>query len=684
MRNWIQWLLLAAILLLALALRWTGLDWDDYNHYHPDERYITWVATSVEWPSSWGDALDPIKSSFNPFYWPADAASEGIVILQGEQRKFAYGHFPLYLGVAATRLVEKIGPSLQSFFPDDWLLTSDILNARSLIEFRHLTAVTRGLTGLVDALLILILFLIGRRMYSAEVGLLAAAFLALNVMHIQLSHFFAADPYMALFVALALYFMIRGVTSSREEPASEENDGAERGLWDWLHCLPVTCNLLLAAAFIGLAVGSKFAAIMLFLPLVTAVLLGSTHRRWALLLASALVAFLVFFITNPFAILDLGCEAITPVVHLGPLAIPELDWRSCYLQNIFTQGAMVRGEIDLGFTRQYAGTWPYLYPIEMQLRWGMGWLLGLLAFAGFGWAIWQAIRYAAQRINARLLADSEAASAQGDASLVLLAWTLPFFLTTGSFYVKFMRYLLPLTPFLMLYAAALLWHLRSRKFRYLAAGLVLLVTAIYAFSFINIYDDDHPWNNASRWVYANVEQGTLIASEQWDDSLPTSMLVDGRLRRHNEYEDEQLTWLTGPDGKDTEKKLLNNLDLLERAEYVTIMSNRIYGVVPRLQQRYPLSNEFHQLLFDGTLGYEPVFVNTRTPNLFGLHLKPDSFVWPAVQPPPMVETYLSGLPGFSGGRFDESFTVYDQPLVIIFHNVEGKTAEEMRQHFSVE
>ena len=57
MRRWLQWLLLAIILLLALALRWTGLDWDDYHHYHPDERYITWVATSIEWPSTLRDAL---------------------------------------------------------------------------------------------------------------------------------------------------------------------------------------------------------------------------------------------------------------------------------------------------------------------------------------------------------------------------------------------------------------------------------------------------------------------------------------------------------------------------------------------------------------------------------------------------------------------------------------------------
>jgi len=201
---------------------------------------------------------------------------------------------------------------------------------------------------------------------------------------------------------------------------------------------------------------------------------------------------------------------------------------------------------------------------------------------------------------------------------------------------------------------------------------------------VNLYRSDHPWNVASRWIYANVTEETLIASEQWDDSLPTTMVVDGKLRRRNEYESDQLTWLTGPDELDAEVKLERNLDLLEQAEYVTVMSNRIYGVLPRLPQRYPLSSQVHQHLFDGTLGYQPVFANVRTPNLMGFHLKPDAFIWPDLQPPALVQDYLAGLQGFDGGRFDESFTVYDQPLVIVFQNVERKTAGEMRHFFSAD
>ena len=40
-------------------------------------------------------------SSLNPYYWPADAESPGVIVLQDEPRRFAYGHLPLYAGVLA-------------------------------------------------------------------------------------------------------------------------------------------------------------------------------------------------------------------------------------------------------------------------------------------------------------------------------------------------------------------------------------------------------------------------------------------------------------------------------------------------------------------------------------------------------------------------------------------------------
>lgn len=673
MQSWKQWALLALILLVALAFRWTGIDWDGYQHYHPDERYITWVATTIEWPSALDEAFDPTQSPLNPFYWHPQAASAGIEVVQDEPRDFAYGHVPLYLGVAATRLVERLAAGGQALLPAGWLVTADIFNGRSAIEFRHLTAVTRALTGLVDAATVLLIFLLGRRLFGAAVGLLAAAFLALNVMHIQLSHFFTVDPYLAFFGLAALYFIVRSIYAAE---SIRENGAESIGQ----RCSP-SCNLLIAAFFVGLAVGAKFSALLLLLPLVAAVWLALPgHRIWRLFAVLA-VALLTFVISNPFAILDNSCEVLSPAMSVGPLHISELDWRSCYLSNIVTQGAMVRGQSDLGFTRQYDGTLPYLYPIEMQLRWGMGWPLGLLAFAAFIWVIWFTARPIWWRLGTSEKDTPGPLPTLTFALLLLLIWTLPFFIVTGSFYVKFMRYLQPLTPLLMLFAAAMLLSLKDRRVRLAALLVVLIPTAVYALSFMNIYRVDHPWNEASRWIYANVPPGTLLASEQWDDSLPTTMEVDGRFRRRAEYQDQQLTWLTGPDHADKEAKLQKNLATLEKAAYVTLLSNRVYGVVPRLEDRYQLSHVYHQLLFDGALGFEPVYVNTRMPGLFGANYRPDSFVWPALQPPPEVSDYLSAFPGLNGGRFDESFTVYDQPLAMIFKKVEQKSAAEMRAYF---
>ena len=169
------------------------------------------MATTIEFPSPGSLSRadwQPETSTFNPFHWPPQAASEGIVVLQDEQRDFAYCHVPLYLGVLATRLVEQIGPALIPLLPDGWSLTADVLNGAGRIEFHHLTAVGRALTAMFDVGTVLLTFLLGRRLYGAMVGLWAAALLTLTVLHVQLAHFFASDPYLTFFVMVALYAMV--------------------------------------------------------------------------------------------------------------------------------------------------------------------------------------------------------------------------------------------------------------------------------------------------------------------------------------------------------------------------------------------------------------------------------------------------------------------------------------------
>ena len=43
-------LFLVGLLTAAAVLRLTNINWDQYQHVHPDERFIVWVADSIDAP----------------------------------------------------------------------------------------------------------------------------------------------------------------------------------------------------------------------------------------------------------------------------------------------------------------------------------------------------------------------------------------------------------------------------------------------------------------------------------------------------------------------------------------------------------------------------------------------------------------------------------------------------------
>jgi hypothetical protein len=650
-----RWLLVL-ILLLAAAVRFTGLDWDGYEHYHPDERYITWVATTIEWPDSWATAFVPERASWNPFYWPPEASSEGIQVPQGEPRDFAYGHFPLYLGVAATRVLEKLAP-LATVLPDGWLLTRDLLNGAGRGEFDHLAAAARATTALIDTLTVLVVFLLGRQLYGLWAGLLASLLSALTVLHIQLAHFFAVDPYLTLFSTAALLFLV--VATRRP------------GAWQ-----PV----VLASAMIGLAVGAKFTAVLLFLPLAVALWGDRTlapRQAAGRFLALAVVSSVVFAVTNPFAVLDWTCQVVTPQRQIGPLTIPALNWGNCYLENVVQQSAMVRGSGRFPFTRQYAETAAFAYPVVQQVRWGMGPLLGLAAFAG---GLWVALRWASGAVRERIAERWRGAlAAVSGGELVVLSFVLPYFVINGSFYVKFMRYMQPLLPLLAVFGAGLIAAAagRWRRGALAVAVLVVAATALYAAAFVGLYEAPHPWVAASRWLHENVAERAAIAGEKWDEALPSTVEIGGERLSRSRFVEVEVDWLGGVGARDDEDKLRKNFALLAATDYVVVASNRSYGVAGRLPGLYPLTRAYYEKLFGGELGYEVVFASGRAPQLGGTWLWPDRFGYARLTPPDAVARYLDGQRKVERGYADESFTVYDQPLVMVFENQGRLSAAEM-------
>jgi YYY domain-containing protein len=532
-RSRLAWL--AALVLLAATVRFIGLDFDQRHHFHPDERAIA-------------DAVG--RLSFDPAH------------LQLNPKFFAYGSFPLYV---------------------DGIVTSTVANIPGLRGYDERILVGRGISAVVGTLTVLLLALLGARLYNFQVGLLAGALLAACVLHVQNSHFMTTDVFLTLVVLVALYLLIGLVRRGR------------------------TRDYVYSGLAIGLAAATKFSALPLLAPLGVAILFRLfVERRFAAVAGKGVVALLAvaagFALGQPYAILDFAT----------------------FSRQITEQSNMVRHAGLLPYTNQYIGVPKYLYEIEQIVLWCMGPALGLAA-------LWATAR---QTVGA--------ARDRSGAQLVLLSWVIPYFLVTGWFEVKFVRYLLPIYPIVILWAAAWLWEKaqRSRLGR-VALWTVVGMTVAQMLAFLSIYQRPHTVVTASDWVYRNVPAGSTLLTQHWDEGFPFRL-------PHRPPHDLKVVQLPYYEG---ERKMGFITEQLAEADYLAFQTKRLYGAITRAPQKYPLTNNYFYLLFAGDLGYTLVYDHASRPSLFGFEL-PDELA-------------------------DESITVYDHPKVLIFKNTGHLSAGEI-------
>jgi hypothetical protein len=255
-------------------------------------------------------------------------------------------------------------------------------------------------------------------------------------------------------------------------------------------------------------------------------------------------------------------------------------------------------------------------------------------------------------------------------TLPLLAYTWATLLVVGTQFVKFPRYMLPLTPVLFVFAAGLLRQFG--RLRSPLSALLLLATALNALAFSRMYAQPHPWQAASQWIYDQLPPGTVIAVERGDDALPLDLDGgDEPLRTALLYDQHALNPYA------VEADLMPLLADLAASDYLLLASNRLYGTVPRLDERYPLAASAYRHLFAGDLGFTFERAFTRYPDLFGLTLVDDTFTRPGLPPPAGFEEALP-VPYLRLGFADESFTVYDHPLVLVFRNEAHLSPAEMQ------
>ena len=433
---------LAVILLAALLLRVAGLDWDKGHGIHPDERFLRMVLNDIQWPKSIGEYFNSAVSPLNP-----------------RNKNFTfwvYGEFPLFL-------VRRLG---------------DLLHKAG---YGQIHLVGRAASALIDVGSVLILYFLGKRLYSKKVGLIAAGLLAFTALDIQLSHFFAVDTFAAFFVTLGLLVAVIA---------------AEQGKW-W--------QFLLLGAVTGAAMASKISMSVFGAVAGLAWLIYATRARdkeaWverSLLRLGLLGLGLV-----------LSFRILQPYAFSGP-GFLNFSLSPQFLANMKEARTYQTGEADPPWGFQWADRTPYLFPLYNIILFGMGVPMALAAWGGWVVAGWQ------------MLARKKAVH------LLPWAWIAILFAYQAGQFVKSVRYFIPIYPALALFAGFLLVWLyeeakkRAERARLAAAAvgaLVVLSTALYGIGFAGIYTRPHPRMAATEWVYENVPMAATLHYKTADGTV---------------------------------------------------------------------------------------------------------------------------------------------------------------------
>lgn len=462
-KSWWIDLLLVVILLIGAYFRFTGMNWDQGFHLHPDERFLSMVESAISPVESLKDYFNTENSSLNPHN-----RGHGF---------FVYGTLPIFIVRYLAEWLHQTG-------------------------YDEVTMLGRAYSASVDLMTVILVFLTALRIYKKQnFALLAAAFYAMAVLPIQLSHYWTVDTSTNFFGMMAIYLVVRIATSRQNvsinrEIQTESSTPFYPGIlrnWDGF----------LTYAFFGVALGMATASkvnaglLAFLLPLAAYTSYtnlspdGRLQQKWLTLRNLALagiISLVVFRIFQPYAFSGPGFFDITP----------NPKW----VGNLKELSALSAGDSTYPPGVQWARR-PLTFAWQNMVVWGLGIPLGLAAWASFLWMGWKILR------------------GEWKSHILLWSWTAVYFSWQSINFTRSMRYQMLVYPTLVIIAAWGLiefWKIgrekwdkaksRLEKILKPLANITLIVvlsgTGLWAYAFTGIYNRPITRLAASEWIYQNV------------------------------------------------------------------------------------------------------------------------------------------------------------------------------------
>lgn len=548
-------LILLGIVLIAACFRFSDINWDQNQHLHPDERFLTMVGGSMKLPASFADYLNPHTSLMNP-------ANIGYSF-------YVYGTFPV--------IVNKF-----------------IAIATSNDNYNGFTLLGRALSGFVDLVIVVMVFKTvelfeERYKIHNDIKYWAAFFYAIAVLPIQLSHFFAVDTFLNSFVFISFYSALRFSFTKR---------------FRWL---------LLSGLFFGFAIASKASAVFIS-PLLLYLFINAYSEKKRIakgdliyilrdLLLFGIITYLAGRIADPY------------LFQNGSLLDPQPS--QLFLSNLKQLQALSNPQAWYPPGVQWIHKTPILFGLKNLVFYGVG--IGYTICIGLG------IYYLFRKIRHIDL-------------ILIFTWVFLFFLYQSIQSVQTMRYFFIIYPFLAILAGIGFTYFSQQTNKFIQ-GLLFFAVIIWPLLFFSIYTKPISRVTASEWIYEHVPANSVILTEAWDDALPLP-IYGGSVKTYNIQE----LPVFDPDTPQKWQKIDTSLS---KGDYYILSSNRGWGSIPTVPERYPLMTKFYKDLLAGKTDYKKVAEFTSFPSL----------------------NYL-GIPiTINDEGAEEAFTVYDHPVVMIFKHI---------------
>jgi hypothetical protein len=344
----------------------------------------------------------------------------------------------------------------------------------------------RGTAALLGTLTILLVYRIGKKLFGKPAGILSAFFLAFAYLHVRDSHFAVTDVPVTFMICLSYVFMVQIYL---------------KGRWK---------DYLLAGIFTGLALSTKWSAVLLFVPLILAHFLrnrphGGPFPLWdpKFLVASLMIPLLAIAGT-PFAVLSLE-EFSGKMTTLAATHRESKGWR----------------DVNLGIG--------WIYHLKFTLWYGLGWPLFLSFLAGIALAF----------------------KKNWKSALLLFGFVFVYYLEAGRRYIVFLRYMTPLVPFACIFAAVSVSELgrfmgRNKTLLLSLCALFIMVPSLYRIYWLdrNLAKQDSRIL-AGDWINQNIrkDQSLLVMGLVMGDPaifLPKAPIGDRFLRLYLEWPPEFL------------------------------------------------------------------------------------------------------------------------------------------------